>query len=137
MDVILNRAPSPALMGDYKEGMRGDSTSTDVDFDVVRPFMAYKPGDSDPEKDYLYKAVILFLPQCGVLYCHRERRRGDAGVPGTLIAHDMSWLCLQRNDDMMSCTFGADSFVKRFYHESWGTYELLSQSSWVVSQPQQ
>jgi hypothetical protein len=27
----------------------------------AKPFMAYKPGDSDPEKDYLYRAVILFL----------------------------------------------------------------------------
>jgi hypothetical protein len=120
MDVILNRAPSPAVTGDYKKGKKGDGTSTDVDFDVVCPFMAYEPGDSDPEKDYLYRAVILFLPQCGVFYCHRERRRGDAGVPGTLIAHDMSWLRLQRNDDTMSYTFGADSFVKRFYHESRG-----------------
>ena len=120
IDVILNRAPSPAVTGDYKNGKKGDGTSTGVDFDVVRPFMAYDPGDLDPEKDYLYRAVILFLPQCGVFYCHRERRRGDAGVPGTLIAHDMSWLRLQRNDDMMSYTFGADSFVKRFYHESRG-----------------
>jgi hypothetical protein len=120
MDVILNRAPSPAVTGNYKKGKRGDGTSTGVDFDVVRPFMAYKPGDSDPEKDYLYRAVILFLSQCGVFYCHRERRCGDAGVPGTLIAHNMSWLCLQRNDDMMSYTFGADSFVKQFYHKSRG-----------------
>ena len=128
MDVILNRDPSPAVTGDFKKRKKGDGTSTDVDFIVVCPFMAYEPGDSDPEKDYLYRAVILILPQCGVFYCHRERRRGDAGVPGTLIAHNMSWLRLQRNDDMMSYTFGADSFVKRFYHESRGERESYGPS---------
>jgi hypothetical protein len=31
--------------------------------------------------DYLHRAAILFLPQCGAFYCHRERRRkcGCAG----------------------------------------------------------
>ena len=120
MDVILNRAPLPAVTGNYKKGEKGDGTSSAVNFDVVCPFMAYEPGDSDPQKDYLYRAVILFLPQCGVFYCHRERRREDAGVTGTLIANDMSWLRLQRNDDTMSYTFGTDSFVKGFYKESWG-----------------
>jgi hypothetical protein len=81
MDVILNRDPSPAVTGDFKKRKKGDGTSTDVDFIVVCPFMAYEPGDSDPEKDYLYRAVILILPQCGVFYCHREHRCGDAGVP--------------------------------------------------------
>ncbi|KAI2497612.1 hypothetical protein MHU86_16861 [Fragilaria crotonensis] len=95
MDVILNRAPSSAAV----TGVQAPSDHRKqpvVDCDVVRPLRLYQPDDALPEKDYCYRAAILFLPQCGVFYCHRERRRGDAGVPGSFIAHDMSWLRLQR-----------------------------------------
>ena len=53
--------------------------------------------------------------------CHRERRRGDVGVLGTLTAHDMSWLRLQRDvsspqtNREVSYTFGEDSFIRRFF----------------------
>jgi hypothetical protein len=62
--------------------------STKVDYDVVCPFVSYKPEHLGPKMDYLYRAATLFLPQCGVFYCHRERRRGDVGMPGTLTAHN-------------------------------------------------
>ena len=76
MDVILNRrSPSP-----------GDP----LDPEVVRPFLSYKPGDDDREKDYLFRAAILFLPQCGVFCCHRDRQRGHVGVANTFIAHDIA-----------------------------------------------
>jgi hypothetical protein len=120
MDVILNRAPSPARMGDPPDNDNGKRH--DVDPDVVCPFRSYKPEDVLPGKDYCYRAAILFLPQCGKFYCHRERRRGDVGVPGTLVAHDMSWLSLQRTESHggreVSYSFGADSFVKRFFGSS-------------------
>ncbi|KAI2509976.1 hypothetical protein MHU86_4402 [Fragilaria crotonensis] len=118
MDVILNRAPSSAAV----TGVQAPSDHRKqpvVDCDVVRPLRLYQPDDALPEKDYCYRAAILFLPQCGVFYCHRERRRGDAGVPGSFIAHDMSWLRLQREltcgGREVSYTFGSDSFVKRLY----------------------
>jgi hypothetical protein len=116
MDVILNRAVS--VNADVKSG-KEEGKPTGVDCDVVRPVLSYEPEHQGPEWDYLYRAVILFLPQCGVFYCDRERRRGDVGLPGTLVAHDMSWLRLQRNAGG-SYTFGDDSFVKRFYSESRG-----------------
>jgi hypothetical protein len=121
MDVILNRAPSSAAV----TGAPSDHGKQPVvDCDVVRPFRLYRPDDALPEKDYCYRAAILFLPQCGVFYCHRERRRGDVGVPGSFIAHDMSWLRLQRDltcgGREVSYKFGSDSFVKRFYTEHTG-----------------
>ena len=122
MDVVLNRAPSPEATGDTPEN--DDGVRHGVDPDVVRPFRSYEPDDNLPGKDYCYRALILFLPQCGKFYCHRERRRGDVGVPGTLIAHDMSWLRLQRTETHggreVAYTFGADSFVNRFLSETKG-----------------
>jgi hypothetical protein len=41
--------------------------------------------------------MILFLPQCGVFYCARERCKKDVGVAKTHVALDMSWLRLERN----------------------------------------
>jgi hypothetical protein len=75
------------------------------------------------EMDYLYRAAILFLPQCGAVYCHRERRKGDVGVLDTLTAHDMSWHRRQRDvsspqtNGEVSYTFGEDSFIRRFFFE--------------------
>jgi len=129
MDVILNRAPSPATLsnGCGKAGERGGGRSSDVNFDEVRHVLSRKPEDVGPEMDYFYRAAVLFLPQCGVFYCHRDRHVGDAGVRGTLRAYDMSWLRLRRaegtSDNFPSYTFGSDSFVRRFYSESRGDPE--------------
>jgi hypothetical protein len=99
MDVIINRAPSPAVTGNAKTEGKDDCQSADVDFDVVPQTMLYSPDDNGPGKDYLYRgAAILFLSQCAVFYCHRERCSGDVGLPGRLIAHDASWLCLQKDE---------------------------------------
>ena len=93
---------------------------------------------------------ILFLPQCGKFYCHRERRKGDVGVPGTFVAHDMSWLRLQRKEKLrmdgqidVSYSFGRDSFVKRFFVDSpgdpairnggWQFLENRRVSAWRIS----
>ena len=116
MDVILNRAPSPAVVS-TGDGEGGGGQSSDVDFDAVRPVLSCKPEDVGPERDYFYRAVILFLPQSGFFYCHWDRHVGDAGVLGTLRAHDMSWLRLRREEGthngLPSYTFGSDSFVRR------------------------
>jgi hypothetical protein len=123
MDVILNRAYLPEGTGECrKRGRKNHGGSSDVDCDVVRPVVSYEPEDLGAEKDYLCRAAILFLPQCGVFYCQRERRRGDTSVPGTFTAHDMSWLRLQRevHCGVVLFTFGDDSFVKRFLSECEG-----------------
>ena len=96
MDVIQNQIPSPAVMGEDKKGDKDYSQTTEVDYDEVHPVISYKPEHLGAEMDYLYRAAILFLPQCEIFYCHRERHKGDLGMPGTQMAHNMSWLCLWR-----------------------------------------
>lgn len=117
MDVILNRSPSPPAVDN--DGGKPPA----LDPDVVRPARCYELGDVNSEKDYLYRAAILFLPQCGEFYCHRERRLGDVGVSKTHVAHDMSWLRLQRkvtDDGSVTYAFGSDSFVRGFFSEYTG-----------------
>jgi hypothetical protein len=126
MDVILNRAPSPAA----STGVGGAAGGGGADCDVVRHVLSCDPEDDDPPMDYKYRAAILFLPQCGVFYCHhRDRHLGDAGVPGTLRAYDMSWLRLRRealeDGHLVSYSFGGDGFVRRFYSEVKGKFELI------------
>jgi hypothetical protein len=117
MDVVLNRAPKAAATDSLQE----------TDYDVVRPVISYREEDLGSDMDYFYRAAILFLPQCGKFYCHRERRKGEVGVPGTFTAHDMSWLRLQRTVTRkadgqfdVSYAFGKDSFVRRFFFETQG-----------------
>ena len=64
MDVILNRAPSPAASTD----VGGVAFGGGVDCDVVRHVLLCDPDDDDPRMDYKYRAAILFLHQCGVFY---------------------------------------------------------------------
>ncbi|KAI2494824.1 hypothetical protein MHU86_19719 [Fragilaria crotonensis] len=50
---------------------------------ILMKFVTSCPANQKmlPLPDYFYRAAILFLPQCGVFYCHRDRHIGDAGVP--------------------------------------------------------
>ena len=100
-----------------------------ADCDVVRHVLSCDPEDDDPRMDYKYRAAILFLPQCGVVYCHQDRHVGDAGVPGTLRAYDVSWLRLWRevleDGHQVSYTFGGDGFVRRFYSEVEGKIDVM------------
>ena len=66
--------------------------------DCVRLVQLYKPEAEADKKDFKFRAVVLFLPQCGVFYCARERREECVGVPKSLIPLDMSWLRLERED---------------------------------------
>jgi hypothetical protein len=99
MDNILNRCP-------YRDGDEvGDndrapppSLEEGEAEDCVRMVRSYKPEDKADKKDYKFRAVVLFLPQCGVFYCARERREECVGVPKSLIPLDMSWLRLERED---------------------------------------
>jgi hypothetical protein len=73
MDVVLNRAPAlAATVDDNKKGDKDIGKSLDIDYDIVRPVVLYKAKDLGLEKDYLYRAVILLIPQCRVFYCQME-----------------------------------------------------------------
>jgi hypothetical protein len=88
----------------------------------------YEKEDLDDELDFKFRTMILFLPQCGVLYCARERRRADVGVADTLIPHDMAWLRMHREEipgvpgvngglSSVRYSFGEGGYIKRFtYH---------------------
>lgn len=119
MDVVLNRSVFPAMVVHQSNGKKG---KTAVDADVVVMPLAYDGNDLDDVNDYKYRTMIMFLPQCGVFYCARERRHGDVGLLNSLIPLDMSWLRLQRsdtadNDGSASYSFGRGGYVKRFWRE--------------------
>ncbi|KAI2493085.1 hypothetical protein MHU86_21469 [Fragilaria crotonensis] len=108
MDVIVNRRSAPL-------------TAASGGGHAVCHAQSYIPDDGAPDGDYQFRAVILFLPQCGVFYCSRDRHAGDAGLQGTLRAYDMSWLRLVRTESehcLPSYTFGDDSYVQRFYSDT-------------------
>ena len=108
LDVILNRSPVSHL------------PVKDDDIVLVR---LYHVNDLDDADDYKFRTMILFLPQCGVFYCARERRSDAVGVSKTLVALDMSWLCLVRSEDVdgnLSYQFGEGGYVKKFTGDAYG-----------------
>ena len=120
MDVILNRCR-------YPDGTGGDDGARCPTLlrcgeaeDSVRLVRSYKPEDEDDKNDYKFRATLLFLPQCGVFYCARERRDERVGVPKSLVPLDMSWLRLERVEEPgggSSYAFGEGGYVKRFYRQ--------------------
>ena len=113
MDVILNRSP-------FSEEAVGKSVNKaagcDDDVLLVR---SYHEEDLHDDNDYKFRTMILFLPQCGVFCCARERRHEDVEVARMLVALDMSWLRLQRRyyreEGKIVYTFGGGGYVKQFY----------------------
>ena len=79
MDVILNWAPSPEVTGKCrKRGTKNHGGgSPDINCDVVRPVLSYKPEDLGAEKDYLYGVAILFLPKSVVCFTVRGNVAGE------------------------------------------------------------
>ncbi len=123
MDVILNRrvAPSTAVSGG------GDAVCRD---------QLYVPEDEASDADYQFRAVILFLPLNGVVYCRRDCHAGDAGLQGMLKAYDVSWLRVHRRElerYLPSYTFGEDGFVWRFYSDKKLPCSSRQVSAWRIS----
>jgi len=118
MDVILNRHVRT----------NRDAEQHDIDHrdpNKVVTVWCYRPEELGDEFDHMFRTAILFLPQAGVFYCARERRKADAGVPNSYIPLDMSWLRMERkqtfrprsgysHEARFSYTFGADGYVKCF-----------------------
>jgi hypothetical protein len=76
----------------------GNDHTCVVDPDEVRMVGCYEKEELGDELDFKFRTMILFLPQSGVFYCARERRRADVGVAGTLFPHDMAWLRMHREE---------------------------------------
>jgi hypothetical protein len=120
-----DRAPPPSLEEGEEE-------------DCVRLVRSNKPEDDADKKDYKFRAVVLFLPQCGVFYCARERREDCVGVPKSLVPLDMSWIRLEREEGpgrSVSYTFGEGGYVKQLHqqHMSEMVPGRCSVSAWRIS----
>ncbi len=61
------------------------------------------------DSDNFYCACIVFLPQAGVFYCHREQRSQSTGVLNSHVPMDINWLRLQH--DSKGNFFGDGSYV--------------------------
>ena len=94
-----------------------------VDPDEVVMVGCYKNDDLDDKWDYKFRTMILFLPQCGVFYCARERRRADTGIAKTFYPMDMAWLRMRREEvpspnpgypSTARYSFGEGGYVKAF-----------------------
>ena len=120
MDVILNRHVRP----DGEDHDDGTPVGQDKDPDKVVTVWCYKPEELSDEFDYKFRTAILFLPQAGVFYCARERRKADVGIENSFIPIDMSWLRMERHvtpptsaldeHSEVYYTFGKDGYVKSF-----------------------
>jgi hypothetical protein len=85
------------------------------DPDAVRYAPAYCDDDLLPDRDFVYRTLVAFLPGAGVLYCPSEHCGAKVGVEGSLIPLDMSWLRL--HEDVTAgqgrrYSFGEDGSVK-------------------------
>ncbi|KAI2503991.1 hypothetical protein MHU86_10488 [Fragilaria crotonensis] len=66
------------------------------------------PGDD------FFRACVVIVPDAGVFYCHRERRKRTAGVENSHIPMDINWLRLRCNSKSTSENwFSAGSYVSR------------------------
>ena len=125
MDVILNRSPLVKSEASTELRSRKAASLVRAGEDDVLLVRSYHEDDLDDKNDFKFRTMILFLPQCGVFYCARERRTEEVGVPKTHVALDMSWLRLKRSTDNngnVSYTFGEGGYVKKFHSQ--GTMEF-------------
>jgi hypothetical protein len=120
MDVILNRLPFIKTEPSAKLPTKKAAPSVVGGEDDVLLVRSYHEDDLEDKNDFKFRTMILFLPQCGVFYCARERRTEEVGVAKTHVALDMSWLRLKRSTDNngnVLYTFGEGGYVKKFHVE--------------------
>ena len=111
MDVILNRSSFPNLpkgvnnnsspihgvpKGVANSGKKAGVQAVPGCNDRVAMVTSYFREDSDDVNNFKFQTIIMFLTQSGVFYCAREHHSADVGALKTLVALDMSWLCLSR-----------------------------------------
>jgi hypothetical protein len=120
MHVILNRMHLMKTKPSAKLPTKKAASLVVGGKDDVLLVRSYHEDDLDDMNDFKFRFMILFLPQCGMFYCARERCKEDVGVAKTHVALDMSWLCLERSTDKKRKalnTFGKRGFVKQIHEE--------------------
>ena len=53
--------------------------------------------------DHHFRALVVVLPEAGVFYCHRERRKACVVVPNTHVPVDINWLWVVKNEIFIMC----------------------------------
>ena len=71
-------------------------------------------GLKDLKHDTRFRALVAVLPEAGVFYCHRERRKEYVGVANTHVPMDINWLRIVKNGSRDSC-FASGGYVKRLW----------------------
>lgn len=64
--------------------------------------------------DGKFRAIVVVVPEAGVFYCHRERRKACVGVPNSLVPMDINWLRFSKNSTS-SIRFAANGYVSRLW----------------------
>ena len=110
MDVILNREH-------VCSNMEAPPCNPD---DVVVASAKLEVANLGPDRDFMYRSVVAYLPGAGVFYRVRERPPATVGLKNTPIYHDVSWF--QITEDVTfppgrRFSFGDNSFVRQFAEE--------------------
>ena len=61
-----------------------------------------------------FRAIVVVVPEAGVFYCHRERRKVCVGVPNSLVPRDINWRRLPKNG-CASKRFAANGYITRLW----------------------
>ena len=84
LDVVLNRQLRPP-----RSGVTGDGSST------VRKVQAYSKIKMSDKADADFHSLIIILPNAGIFYCVRERRKEEDGVALSYVPMCIDWLRLK------------------------------------------
>jgi hypothetical protein len=83
---------------------------------VDKPLKMYVNDDAllDPCHDARFRAMVVVLPEAGVFYCHRERRKACVGVLNSLVPLDMNWLRTLRNGSSLK-RFAKNGYIPQLW----------------------
>jgi len=83
---------------------------------VDKPVKMYVDDDAllDACHDGRFRAMVVALPEAGVFYCHRERRKACVGVLNSLVPLDMNWLRALRNGSSLK-RFAKNGYITHLW----------------------
>jgi hypothetical protein len=83
---------------------------------VEKPVKMYVDDDAllDSCNDGRFRAMVVVLPEAGVFYCHRKRRKACVGVLNSLVPLDMNWLCALRNGSSLK-RFAKNGYITHLW----------------------